>query len=57
MATTEAYAKALLAQKAKELREAANAVVAHTTDQIELHHLAEVVSECVWCERTYGESK
>lgn len=57
MPMTENYARALVAQKAKELREAANAVLAYETDGIIQHKLAEVVSECAWCEREYGEAE
>lgn len=57
MAMTEHWARAMVAQHAKELREAVNAVLAYETDSITHHKLAEVVSECVWCEREYGEAE
>lgn len=50
-------ARALVALKAKELREAVNAVRAYETDGITQHKLAEVVGECNWCEREYGEAE
>jgi hypothetical protein len=56
MALTENYARALVAQKANELREAVDAVLAYETDSITQHKLAEVCAECAWCERTFGEN-
>ena len=55
MPITERYARALVAQHANELRESVNAVLAYETDTITQHKLAEVVAECNWCEREYGE--
>ena len=52
---TEAYARALLAVRAAQLREAAAEVAKTEKCPILAHRLAEVSSECEWCERTYGE--
>lgn len=57
MAMTEAYARALVAQKATELRKAVSAVLAYETDGIVHHKLSEVVGECAWCEYVYGEAE
>ena len=57
MAMTERWARAMVAQHAKELREAVNAVLAYETDAIIHHKLAEVCAECAWCEREYGEAE
>lgn len=42
MAMTERWARAMVAQHAKELRDAIHAVQAHETDNITIHKLAEV---------------
>ncbi len=55
MPMTERWARAMVAQHAKELREAVNAVLAYETNDIIHHKLAEVCAECAWCEREYGE--
>lgn len=55
MPMTERYARALVAQHAKELREAVNAIIAYETDAITQHKLAEIAADCAWCEREYGE--
>lgn len=56
-AATAKYAFALVAQKARELREAATDAQKHETSEIAQHRLAEVVCECAWCEREYGEAE
>ena len=55
MPMTERYARALVAQHAKELREAVNSVLAYETNDIIHHKLAEIAADCAWCEREYGE--
>lgn len=57
MPMTERYARALVAQHAKELRDAIHAVQTYETNDITLHKLAEVCAECAWCEREYGEAE
>ena len=57
MPVTDRYARALVAKKAAELRDALHAVQARETDEIIVHKLAEVCAECAWCERTYGENE
>ena len=47
----------MVAQHAKELREAIHAVQANETDNITIHKLAEVCADCAWCEREYGEAE
>ena len=42
MPMTERYARALVAQHAKELREAVNSVLAYETNDIIHHKLAEI---------------
>ena len=55
MPMTERYARALVAQHAKELREAVNSVLVYETNDIIHHKLAEIAADCAWCEREYGE--
>ena len=55
MPMTERWARAMVAQHAKELREAIHAVQANETDNITIHKLAEVCADCALCEREYGE--
>ena len=57
IAVTDRYARALVAQKAAELRDAIHVVQARETDNITIHKLAEVCAECAWCEMTYGENE
>lgn len=50
------YAKALLGVYAKRMRDIIHEVQAYETDDIVVHKLAEVASDCAWCEREYGEA-
>ena len=52
---TQEYARALLAHQARQMRETIAEVMRTERDPITAHKLAEVMSECVWCEK-YGET-
>ena len=51
---TPQYARALLAELARKMRETIHAVQGNEQDEITIHKLAEVCAECAWCERNYG---
>ena len=52
-----AYAKALLGVYAKRMRDIIHEVQANETDEIVVHKLAEIATDCAWCEREYGEAE
>ena len=54
---TPQYARALLAEQARKMKETIAEVIRAERDQITAHKLAEVAAECEWCERNYGEAK
>lgn len=51
---TPQYARALLAEQARKMRETITEVMRTECDQIMAHKLAEVAAECEWYERQYG---
>ena len=51
---TPQYARALLAEQARKMKETIAEVMRTERDPITAHKLAEVAAECEWCERQYG---
>lgn len=54
---TPQYARALLAEQARKMKETIVEVIRAERDPITAYKLSEVAAECAWCERNYGEEK
>lgn len=52
---TRAYELALVAVKARELRDALDAAAKHVECHIVQHRMAEVRGECLWAEACFGD--
>ena len=52
-----AYAKSLLSDYAKKMRDIIHEVQSNETDDIVIHKLAEIANDCEWCEREYGREE
>lgn len=54
--TTPEYARALVAKRAAELREAIGYVMPNEKDAIVHHRLCETICECEWCESYFDNN-